>query len=277
MSKTEILTMMRQLAHVFDIVRLVDASITTQIHLDEDGSMTAEPYQCYAVWKKTKRCENCVSARAIACRSTRSKFEFVDESIYYVIAKYVEVDGTPYTLEMVSKIDEETLMGAYGKSEFIEAISKHNEKMYLDSLTGVYNRRYYDDQIQYLLCKGAMAILDVDDFKAINDTYGHLAGDKALQAVAWVLRHSVRESDAVVRYGGDEFLIIFLDFPEELFPAKLEKIRAAIAHISLEELQGTQITASIGGICWKGTVGEALPLADKMLYRAKKQKNIVKI
>jgi len=275
MSQTEVLAMMRQLKQVFDIVRLVDVSVTVEISVDDKGNVFARPYSCYAVWKRTRRCENCVSARSVACKGTRSKFEFVDNSIYYVISKYMELDGVPYALELVSKIDDETLMGAYGRSEFIQAISQHNEKMYVDSLTGVYNRRYYDDQLQFLTCTGALAIVDVDNFKMVNDTFGHLAGDKALQAVADVLHHSVRDSDAVVRYGGDEFLIILQDFPKELFYSKMETMRETIHHLSLEELNEEPITVSIGGICWNGVIGEGLGKADEMLYRAKERKNTV--
>jgi len=273
MGSAEIWQLMRQLEQVFDIVRLVDVSITTQMTTDIDGGIAAEPYHCYAVWKKSRRCENCVSAKAAACKGTRSKFEFVDNTVYYIISKYVEVDGVPYTLEMVSRLTDETLLGAYGKSRFIEAINTYNERMYFDSLTGIYNRRYYDEQLKHLPGEKAVVIMDVDNFKRINDTWGHLAGDAALRAVADAVRQYVRETDAVIRYGGDEFLLLMRDIPQEAFPERLEEIRGAIRGIVLEEYPGMRLSVSIGGVLCQGPVMEAFERADELLYQAKRSKD----
>ena len=117
---------------------------------------------------------------------------------------FVKVDGQPFSLELVSKITDETLLGAYGKEELVETISNFNQKMYTDPATGIYNRRYYEEQLKGLKNIYAVAMLDVDEFKDINDSYGHHAGDYALQAVAKAIAGSVKREDAVIRYGGDE-------------------------------------------------------------------------
>lgn len=101
------------------------------------------------------------------------------------MSKYVLVDEQPYMLEMVSRVTDETLFAAYGKSEFVNTIEGLNKKLYTDPLTGAYNRRYYNDQLCGLLsAANSFALVDVDRFKQVNDSFGHPAGDLALKAVA---------------------------------------------------------------------------------------------
>lgn len=138
MDGCEAFRLMEQLRLIFDTVRLVDVAVTTQISVESDGSFVEEEYRCYAVWNKQKRCDNCVSAKALSSRGRIAKFEFVGSHIYYVIAMFVKVDGQPFSLELVSKITDETLLGTYGKEELVETISNFNQKMYTDPATGIF-------------------------------------------------------------------------------------------------------------------------------------------
>ena len=104
--------------------------------------------------------------------------------IYQVIAKYVEIGDKPYVLEMVNRIEDMFLMGAREKGELAYKILRYNKALYIYSLTGVYNRRYYEEKVNQLEGVAAMAMIDVDSFKEINDTFGHIAGDTALKAIA---------------------------------------------------------------------------------------------
>lgn len=275
MTKEKALELVRNLEQVFAVVRLVDVERTHQYFVDDQGNLVQRPYECYAVWHRHKRCENCISAQAFIKQNQLTKFEFVDHDVYHVTAKYMTIEGTPYVLEMVTKLDDESLFGSYGKLSFEETITSYNKKLNTDSLTGVFNRRYYQEQVEELGKMQAFAIIDVDNFKEVNDQFGHQTGDKALRAVAQTLATSVRGTDIVVRYGGDEFLAIFPEIPREAFGNRLEKIRERIQEIEVESCPELRLTASIGGVYGEGSCSELLGRADERLYQAKKTRNTV--
>lgn len=277
MTKKEVLIFVSQLKSVFDIVRLVDVSRNTQVLITDRGEMKEEAYHCYAIWNKDKRCENCISAKAFAQKGKATKFEFIGNDAYYIVSMYVEVDDFPYMLEMVSQVNDETLFGAYGKDKFAETITAYNQKLYIDSMTGVYNRRYYEEQLLGLKNEKAVAMLDVDDFKNINDTYGHLVGDMALQAIADVILSCVSDTDAVVRYGGDEFLLVFGEISQKVFVEKLEEIRQKVSAIRLKDYPVLHFSVSIGGEYGIREEEHIIQKADDMLYEAKIEKNKVKV
>ncbi len=158
-----------------------------------------------------------------------TKFEFVNDDIYQVIAKYVVIDGTPLVMEMVFKMTDKIFLGAYGSGSLIDKISRFNRELYEDPLTGARNRRYFEEQLKSLDKMGAIAMIDVDNFKQINDSYGHVAGDAALCTIVRMIFEHVRADDVVLRYGGDEFLLMFEEIPEKVFQQKLEDIREEIA------------------------------------------------
>lgn len=276
MTKQEINILVRELKKIFDIVRLVDVTITTQYSLDKNGELIEEPFRCFSVWNKNERCENCISAKAFSQKTQMTKFEFINHDVYHVISKYVEIDGTPYMLEMVSKLSDETLFSAYGQEQFVDTISTYNRKLYVDSLTGAYNRRYFEDQLLGLKNEHAVAMMDVDNFKMINDTYGHKAGDKALKTIVNTIQKNMRNTDTLIRYGGDEFLIVFSDVAVDVFGCRLESIRKAVHEIVMDEYPQLRLSLSIGGIYSINEDIDFINEADKMLYDAKKSKNVVR-
>ncbi len=172
-------------------------------------------------------------------------------------------------------VTDHVLFGALGKEHLIEAITHHNDMLFKDVLTGAYNREYYEEQMQALKHFSAFAMIDVDNFKRINDTYGHQAGDAALRAVVDRLKENVRSTDAVIRYGGDEFLVIFRDMLPSVLPGKLETLRAAIEASSVARYPRLSVTVSIGGCCTEDADVDRLAIADRRLYKAKETKNAV--
>lgn len=116
-------------------------------------------------------------------------------------------------------------------------------------------------------------MLDLDHFKHINDTYGHLAGDAAVSRAAQAIRSAIRTSDELVRYGGDEFLLLFHDMPRNALKKKLESIRAAVESLEFPEYPGLRITVSIGGAHAVGPLADTVQKADQALYHAKAAKN----
>lgn len=275
MTKKEVLSLFKELRKIFDIVRLVDSTINLEYSVNDNGEILAEPYKCYSVWNKGSRCENCVSAKAFIKKSKLTKFEFIDKEAYFVVAMYIEVDECPYILEMVSKVSDETLFGAYGRDKFMQTISEHNRKMYIDSLTGAYNRLYYEEQIIGLHNISAVAMADVDDFKEINDKFGHMAGDAALKEIVRVMFENIDENDAVVRYGGDEFIIVYKSKKIKDINEKLERIRKNIFNISIKGYPELRLSVSIGCVFSNNITINQIDEVDKMLYKAKKIKNTV--
>ena len=175
-----------------------------------------------------------------------------------------------------NKIDYDRLF-YYEKYTFLSRKQRHLKLLYIDSLTNVYNRRYYDEHFQGANNIQAMVVIDVDNFKHINDNYGHDVGDIVLQNIAQTVLSSVRKTDAVIRYGGDEFVIIFFSIPADIFEKKLERIRRSVDILIIDDRPELHMSVSIGGVYGIGTTKELFKAADNMMYQSKKVKNKVTI
>lgn len=269
-NQKELDEMVAQLNKIFDIVRLVDVDKTKVV-------MPEQPHACYAVWKRNNRCANCISARVVSQKRQLTKIEFVDTDIYLVISQYVQVDGKEYALEMVSRLQDELMLGAYGRSELIDRIEQYNNRVCRDPLSKAYNRQYYEDQVCHMGHMEGVVMIDADDFKRINDAYGHQVGDKALSAYARAIFSVVRSTDILIRYGGDEFILLMPHVPKETFVQRLDMIRQAVYATKVEGYPQIQLSVSVGGAYGVTTVEEAIAAADKEMYKAKKTKNSVSV
>lgn len=119
-------------------------------------------------------------------------------------------------------------------------------------------------------------MIDLDDFKLCNDTYGHSAGDAALRLIVSIIHRRIRSTDMLVRYGGDELLLILPDISAEAFVRKLKDINKRLFAAHLPEFEKLHVSASIGGVMAAGIpISDALPIADKRMYLAKHSKNTV--
>ncbi len=153
---------------------------------------------------------------------------------------------------------------------------------YKDELTGLFNRRSFDDKIRLEVSRlkrfpasFSVAIVDIDHFKGVNDTYGHLVGDIVLKNVAKVLKKTCRDMDVVARYGGEEFALLLPGLSKSEKQAFGERLRRAVEK-SPVILNGNSIrvTVSIGMSCWNTSYSSAedwLLQADNALYQAKDQ------
>lgn len=175
----------------------------------------------------------------------------------------------------------------------LEAVNKKlRELAVTDAVTGVYNHRYFEIMLEKEWQKMlrfahplACVILDLDDFKRVNDDYGHQAGDFILRSVAEFLHHEFREIDIVSRYGGEEFAVIMVEKPGHLRGLRLtmERIRKKLATTKFQYGGHTiRITASLGGALAPnpklGTPAMLVNVADRAMYLAKKAgKNRVKV
>lgn len=187
-----------------------------------------------------------------------------------------ELVTTENTRSIAGKIDYERIFSGK-KYDYQSRQQKTLELLYTDSLTGVYNRRYYDDYIQGAKEIQAAVMIDADNFKHINDNYGHSIGDIVLHSIAQTILSCVRKSDAVIRYGGDEFAVIFYNIPPEVFEKKLEKMRSLVEVLIVREHPGIHLSVSIGGAYGTGKTTELIKIADDMMYQSKITKNQVNI
>ncbi len=267
----------RQLSKVYDIVRAVDVGRQRVITFDANGRIDIDcKNHCYDAWNKNGRCQNCVSGMAFRQKNRVSKFEFIGHDIFHVTSQYLTVDGHPCIMEIVEKDSDASLTGAFGNHEFIEKIRHYTEQVYTDSLTRVSNRRYFDEQISSLEMD-ALAMIDVDHFKLVNDTHGHLCGDQALKYIAKTIRSNVRNEDSVIRYGGDEFLVAFSVMDPKCFPERMEMLRSKVEQIVLPDYPNVSLSVSIGGITGRGQVQELIARADEELYLAKRTRNSISV
>ncbi len=106
-------------------------------------------------------------------------------------------------------------------SSHVGGAADYHEKLYMDALTGAYNRRYYEEQIKNLNTTAGVAMLDLDDFKLYNDAIGHDAGDAVLMTIVNEVRKNVRKTDILIRYDGDEFLLLMPGVDVDTFVQKL--------------------------------------------------------
>ncbi len=152
------------------------------------------------------------------------------------------------------------------------------EKDYItrkDALTQAYNRLAFDELMGELNSRGyifTLAILDVDDFKRINDTYGHIVGDKVLKCIADCVLQSLPQNDYFFRYGGEEFAIVYFEKSLQETALLSEELRATLEDMRLPELEELRITISMGLAERKAgqSIEELKQEADQLLYQAKR-------
>ena len=276
MTKQETEEMMKQLEKVFSIVRILDVEGLETANSLNKGKMPDHPCQCYSFWNRDTRCANCISARVLADKKQRTKIEFIDSDMYQVISRYIEIDNVPHIIEMINCLDSDTLIDSDGRKELIGKIAGFDKEIYLDVLTGAYNRKYYEDNVKMSTRVSGIAMLDIDDFKLYNDTFGHMAGDVALETVVGVIKEEIRKIDLIIRYGGDEFLIVMPGIEENSFVKKIRHIREKIDNTKVSGYPELKLSVSIGGVVSDGRPIEyAIDKADKLMYKAKIRKNMV--
>ncbi len=213
----------------------------------DEGCTLKKSEHCNAVWKKKRRCENCISQEVLRTHKPQTKIETRESDIYYVLASFIEVDGRRYSLELVKRIKSDNMFDDGGRENVLNQLLVRDRQVYMDSVTKVYNRRYYDERLKNLEGWFSFAMIDMDNFKHINDRFGHQAGDAALYRAAQAIKSQIRSDDELVRYGGDEFFLLFRDLPQQILEKKLQSIRAALDEIVIEEYPELHISASIGG------------------------------
>lgn len=196
--------------------------------------------------------------------------------LYYMIGFLFPAGGLYFWLPVI------LFQGLAGFSTGL-LIKRLLEQSCTDPLTGFYNRRFFYQQLQREADRFhrygnplSIAMVDLDDFKKVNDKFGHIAGDKVLQAVSGVFKNSLRKTDIIARWGGEEFAVILSGTGPEDAQAVAERLRKRIERTVLSE-PDLSLTVSIGIASFTENMAlqELVLAADRAMYRAKRSKNKV--
>lgn len=250
--------LLQYLQITFDLVRFVNPVTKKLIHVEQDGRVWDSEFSCYAVWNRGDGCSNCISATCLRTKERMMKFEITDSDIFQVVSMYVEIDGKPCCLEMVAKLDDSFIPQGYSREEVIASIRSHKEKMYIDRVTGIYNKRYYTEKLCRMDHVDALAMADIKGFKRINENFGHQTGDDVLRRVAGVINEVVGDCGDALRYAGDDFVLVFSHITSDNFEKMLEEIREKVEALVFTELPGVQLELTITGVCKPGKVDDLL-------------------
>ena len=255
---TEAWLLLQYLQIPYDLVRYVDPITNKVIHIEKDGKMWESETTCSDIWNCLEKCSNCISRLSMQTRKRMTKLEVAGDDPYQVVSMYVEIDGKPCCLEMASRIDGDFMPDGYSRDEILSSVRIHKEKIYIDPVTGVYNKRYYVEKLSKMDNVAALMFADIKNFKKINENFGHQAGDDVLRQVAGVLRDVAAGKGDVLRYSGDDFVTVFFKATEEELSEIQKEMCRRVEALRFPELPGVQLKLVTAGTSIPGRVEEML-------------------
>jgi diguanylate cyclase (GGDEF)-like protein len=209
---------------------------------------------------------------------TESRLLVLDEELVWVLANTSHAISTNLLFTLTKRI-------RFGNKlifENHERLEQYRFYATVDGLTGLFNRHWLNSMLprqmeRSRICREPFSMLmaDIDEFKIYNDRHGHVAGDRALAAVAETFRNTLRPSDMTVRYGGEEFLVLLPDCPLEAAQAVAERLRSAMADTDISlvysnrELPSVTISVGVAEMPEHGTVEHFISAVDAALFQAK--------
>ena len=255
---TEAWLLLQYLQISYDLVRYVDPITNKVIHIEKDGKMWESETACSDIWNCLEKCSNCISRLSMQTGKRMTKLEIAGEDPYQVVSMYLEIDGKPCCLEMASRIDGDFMPDGYSRDEILSSVRIHKEKVYIDPVTGVYNKRYYVEKLSKMDNAAALMFADIKNFKRINENFGHQAGDDVLRQVAGVLRDVAAGKGDVLRYSGDDFVTVFFKATEEELSEIQKEMCRRVEALRFPELPGVQLKLVTAGTSIPGRVEEML-------------------
>ncbi|MCB5387536.1 response regulator [Blautia glucerasea] len=255
---TEAWLLLQYLQISYDLVRYVDPTTNKVIHIEKDGKMWESETSCSDIWNCLEKCSNCISRLSMQTRKRMTKLEVAGDAPYQVVSMYVEIDGKPCCLEMASRIDGDFMPDGYSEDEILSSVRIHKEKVYIDPVTGVYNKRYYVEKLSKMDNAAALMFADIKNFKRINENFGHQAGDDVLRRVAGVLRDVAAGKGDVLRYSGDDFVTVFFKATEEELSEIQKEMCRRVEALRFPELPGVQLKLVTAGTSIPGRIEEML-------------------
>jgi diguanylate cyclase (GGDEF)-like protein len=281
------------LSNIYDAIRIINP-VTKKIYYSKSSTheIVLEDFPCYTYWNSNKICQNCVSMKAYNSENTSVKIEQKDDDTYIVMAVPIWIENEKLIVEFTKNSSNSLTLQDLESNLSLELNKKLPDapnSMSIDLVTGANNRYYLETKLPADIYKSAVnnslisiIMVDLDNFKDINDTYGHLAGDEVLKTFTSLAKMCIREDDWIARFGGDEFIIV-LNNTDALNAYKVaDRIRNALENkrISYKD-KVINVTASFG--VYEIELDEvlddyrkAIEKADIELLKAKKSgKNII--
>lgn len=247
-------------------------------------------HKCYEFWNKGFECSNCISMRAYNENKSFTKVEYLKDKIYLIMATPIIKNEKKYIVEVLRDITNDNIANYLISKSIYEAekeIKRLNNLAIIDEVTNIFNRRYINEKTPSEINKAienkhdlSLAIMDVDDFKIINDTYGHMCGDYILESISDIIKRNIDSYGWVGRYGGDEFVIVMNKTSKIDCYNIIEKIRKDIEKVKFTYAGKTINTTCSFGISgidnYKDDFDSIIKDADFKLINGKKgKKNIV--
>ena len=230
-------------AKIYPVVRLLSAD---QVKSDRNCLLAGDRCPCL----RQSSLEAMTSSDEISERLLNDGVE------YRARIRSLMVEGEPHVLLMVRPIDERE--------------AAEEDPVYTDVLTSVRNRRYYEEKLHSARMNAGVAMIDLDDFRAFNDTCGRHAGDLALGAVAAAIRSGIRSTDELVRLGCDKFVAVMPNIPSDDFARRLRHVSDAVHATIVPGHEHVSLSACVGGVRINGeTVEEGVNRAVQLLSHAK--------
>ena len=232
-----------RVAKIYPVVRLMSAD---QVKSERNCLLAGDRCPCLRQ----------SSLEALATSDEISERLLNDGVEYRARIRSLMVEGEPHVLMMVRPIDEQE--------------AAEEDPVYTDVLTSVRNRRYYEEKLRSARMNAGVAMIDLDDFRAFNDTCGRHAGDLALGAVAAAIRSGIRSTDELVRLGCDKFVAVMPNIPSDDFARRLRHVSDAVHATIVPGHEHVSLTACVGGVRINGeTVDEGVSRAVQLLSHAK--------
>ena len=268
--------------NLFELYRIVDPD-THRVYDYKASALSGIDGKCYDIWKRNGPCANCISKQTCANNRLYLKLEHLDNSVFIIYSVPVEIQGKRYSLELVKDATCALLVNnaVDGNMEIMSLVNQFNEVVSHDTFTGLFNKNYIKNQIECFLSgdlpkisRYCGAIADLNDFKRVNDVFGHYTGDLVLQAVSDGFKEFCIQNGNVwaARLGGDEFFIGFIDWSVEDVRAVCEVLRGKIAAKTFtKDKVGFSVTAEFGAdeIRKSDTMAAFLDRVDKRMYERK--------
>ena len=260
--------------------------MTTFTSVSREPSRTAIDYNCMMTSFVKTHCiesEQESIIRNMDLDNVIEKLETQDEYEIFATMKAEENAEISYKKMVFSYLDSKKRIITLARIDVSGVVKRYEEQLrqfkkdtFHDTLTGAYNRNFYEESVKFMVMQAGVAIIDLDDFKLCNDTYGHSVGDFALAELASVICDYTSENDLFIRYGGDEFLLVMPGISEEAFEKTLEQIRRQIYEARIPTHPDLRLSVSVGGVVCRGeSIKAAVFRADKAMYQAKSRKNMV--